>query len=470
MSGLYGSLTQSLSALTAHSRGVETAGRNLANVANPDYARQRVIMGDRGTVPTPQGPQSLGLQAQAIQQMRDRYLDQQVAREKSSEAGLAAQTRSYAMAEAVLGEYIERGGAVDDTGSATLGGGLGELFNAWEAVASRPTDLGERQHLLQRAEFLAERLRLTDQRLGQVQTDINATVEVEVGEFNRLLETLAELNGSIGRMEITTPGAAVDLRDQRQARLEELAEKFGVESRDIPGAPGQLELVVRDTGGTPVILVSRASVNASLSFDGATLSAGGQPLAIAGGHLSGLLLSRDGGVQTLRDQLEAWAAQLATSVNDAYNPGGVPGGDFYTYTPGAVASTLRLAPGVTPATLRTSNGGAVGDNGVALAVVNLAHQAFSLAAGDGIEGTLAQAYAGLVSDFGRTQATVNDRLEDQRVIARLVLQQRDAVSGVSLDEEMADLLKYQRAFQASSRVVSVIDEMLDNIVNRLGRA
>jgi flagellar hook-associated protein 1 len=468
MSGLFGSLTQSIGALNAHSRGVETAGRNLANVANPHYARQRVLYGDRGTVLTPQGAQSLGIEAKAIQQVRDRLLDQQVVREMSLEASLVAQSRTYAKTQAALGESIDRSGATDITGARGLGAALGELFNAFQAFSARPTDLGERQHLLQRADAFTERVRLTEERLLQVQRDIDAEVATTVTDANRLLATIGELNAQIGRLEITAPGSAVDLRDQRQARIEELAAKFAIEIRDIAGSPGQVEVFSRDAIGQSVVLVSLAAVVRPFDFDGTGITAGGETLALNGGHISGLLTSRDGGVQSLRDQLEAFSGQVVTAINGAYNPSGTSG-DFFTYTSGEVSGSLRLSPALTPANLKASAGGAAGDNTLALAVAELFHQRFSLAGGDAIEGTFAQAYSALVSDFGRVQSGVEGRLQDQSTIMHLVAQQRDAISGVSLDEEMADLLKYQRAFQASSRVVSIIDEMLDTIVNRLSR-
>jgi flagellar hook-associated protein 1 FlgK len=98
----------------------------------------------------------------------------------------------------------------------------------------------------------------------------------------------------------------------------------------------------------------------------------------------------------------------------------------------------------------------------------VAHRAFSTAGGDVLDGTLGGFYSGAVSNLGQALATANSHVENQTGVEKLVRAQRDAVSGVSLDEEMADLVKYQRAFQASSRVFSVIDELLDNVVNRMG--
>ena len=114
MSGLVSSLNQAVRSLQAQSRGVEIAGRNLANVNNPDYARQRVLFGDRGMVVTAQGAQSLGIEAKSVQQIRDDLLDRQLARELGRGASLQAESDAYERGEALLGESIDRTESADE--------------------------------------------------------------------------------------------------------------------------------------------------------------------------------------------------------------------------------------------------------------------------------------------------------------------------------------------------------------------
>jgi flagellar hook-associated protein 1 len=473
MSGLFASLNQSINALNAQSRGVETAGRNLANVNNPAYSRQRVILADRGTVQTPQGAQSLGVEAKAIQQMRDTLLDRQLTREIGRTSALQAESDANQKAQAALGESIS---LIDSTGSsAASGSGLAaatsEFFNAFQAFAARPTDLGERQNLVQRADILAERFRVTDERLAQLQDDLGVQMQADTDDANTLLQTIADLNGQIGRLEVNAPGSAVDLRDQRQAAIEKLAAKIGAETAPNATQSGQVDVFVRDGSGTPVVLVSLATVTNPVAYTGTQLTAGtaATPITLASGSIKGLFTARDGTVQTLRTQLDGFAGQLADSVNAAYNPTATAGGDFFTYTAGSPGATIALSGSVTAVTLKASNGGAAADNTLALAVAALASKSFSIAGGDTIDGTFSQYYSGVVSGFGRTVASTENRLEDQSNIEQLVLQQRQGVSGVSMDEEMTDLLKYQRAFEASSRVISIIDGLLDTVVNGLIR-
>lgn len=228
-------------------------------------------------------------------------------------------------------------------------------------------------------------------------------------------------------------------------------------------------MFVRDTGGAEIPLVQLNAVTGPVTLTGSTLAAGAPPaaVAVAGGSLHGNLEARDGTIQTLRDQLDALAGQLVSAVNTAYNPTGATG-DFFTAT-GTTAGTIALAGGLTPATLKASDGGPAGDNTLALAVARLANHTFSTAGGDAIDGTFAKYFAGVVSNFGAVASRVSDQYQDQLNIEHIVRSQRDSISGVSMDEELADLVKYQRSFQASARVMQVIDELLDTVVNRLSR-
>jgi flagellar hook-associated protein 1 FlgK len=466
MSGLYASLNNTVKALSAHSRAIEIAGKNLANVNNPAYARQRVVYGDRGTVQTPDGAESLGLEARAIQQLRDTLLDRQVTREISLKSSFEAEQSADQRAQAALGQNIDR---TNTTGTGTgIAGALDDLFNSFQSFASSPTDTGERQVLVQKAAILTDRLRQTDSSLAQVQSDIDAGITSNVTKANALLTTIADLNGQIGRLEINTPGAAVDLRDQRQAKIEELAAILPIDTRE--GTNGQTQVVVKDAANNDIVLVDLASVQGSVAFNGSGLTAGASAtaVALASGSIHGALTARDGAVQTLRSNLDLLARQLVTSVNQAYNPTAAPGGDFFN-AGGTTAATISLRSGLNAASLTASNGGAAGDNTTATAVALLANKSFSTAGGDAIDGTFANFFSGTVSGLGQALDSANSRVEDQTNIEKIVQQQREGQSSVSMDEEMADLVRFQRAFQASSRVFSVIDTLLDDVVNRLGR-
>jgi flagellar hook-associated protein 1 FlgK len=470
MSGLFSSLNASVNALNAQSYALQIAGKNLANVNNPAYSRETVIFGDRGTVVTPNGAQSLGLEALGVEQIRNTLLDQQLTREISLTSSYSASQQFLQNAQAGLGQNISNTAAAASTGSNAGTGGLGaaidDFFNAFQGLAAAPTDNGAQQTLLQKAAILTDSFNQADTRLAQVQTDINTQVQGDVGNVNQLLQTIASLNNQIGRVEIGAPNSAVDLRDQRQAALEKLAAYVPFDTS--AGANGMVQVTMKDATGAAITVVNGATVTGPVAFTvtGLTAGAAATPVALASGSIYGELSTRDGAVQTLRSSLDGLASQLVTSVNTAYNPSATPGADFFNPA-GTTAGTIATAGGLTAASL-VAGTGAAGDNSIALAVAAVANQPFSTAGGDAINGTISQAYSNAVSNLGQALSSTNELVTNQTSVQTLVQNQRDSVSGVSLDEEMANIVKYQRAYQASSQVFNVVNGLLDTVINHLG--
>ena len=153
-------------------------------------------------------------------------------------------------------------------------------------------------------------------------------------------------------------------------------------------------------------------------------------------------------------------------MNAAYNPTGSTG-DFFQVPP--ASGLIALDPSLNVDTLKTSDTGNSGANELALAVAQVAGKSFSTGSGDLITGTIGQFYNKSVTSLGQSISGLDSRLTDQGAVEAMVRSQRDSISAVSLDEEMADLLKFQRAYQASARVINVMDDLLDVVVNQLGR-
>ena len=322
--------------------------------------------------------------------------------------------------------------------------------------------------VIESAKTLVDKINVADQRLAAVQSEITEKIGSGVANANQLLNDIAGLNEKIARFEANTPGGALDLRDQRQARLEELSTYLNFETRPNPNGNGQLHIFSRDGSGNEVTLVDKNTVVSPITFTGSSFVAGSpaSALALTSGTLAVGLQARDGFTQTVRQDLAALATQLRVAVNTAYNPSGT-GQDFFAA--GAGSALLALAPGLTASNLRASASGDAGGNELANAVSSLASRQFSESAGDEISGTLGGFFGGTVARVGANLKTAAGELEDQRLTEQLAVSRRDQVSGVSLDEETANLMKFQRAFQASARLISTIDDMLDVVVNRMGR-
>ncbi len=468
MAGLLGDLVNASRALAAHQTGVQVAGRNIANVNTPGYARQRVILGDRAVVDSRLGPVGSGVEALGVKQIRDSFLDVQVTREGSRTSYLTAKQDAFDKAESALGEQIDRStdsAILGEASGATTGlaSALNSFFAGFDNVSASPSEPAAKQVLLQKADSLVGKFNLADSRLADLQTDLTSQIDSEAGKATDLLGQIADLNRQITIAEVGAPESALALRDQRQSRLEELGQYVNFSSSSIVGSNGQIQISTKDTSGNTVVLVDGADRIGSIGFNGTNFTGpGGVALAVTGGSLGGNLTARDGAIQKLRDDLKTTATQLATAVNRAYNPTAGTG-DFFKVPP--ASGLIELDPALTAANLKTTDTGNSGANEIALAVANLGQKKFSVGSGDLIDGSIGGFYNKVVSGFGETIVGNNATLEDQKIVGDMILQQRDSVSGVSMDEEVTDLMKFQRAYQASSRVISVIDSMLESLIN-----
>jgi flagellar hook-associated protein 1 FlgK len=472
MPGLNGSLFSATQALAAHSKALEIAGKNLANINNPAYARQRVILADRGSIRVDNQKLGMGVEARGVQQIRDRLLDRRVVREISMTSGLTASQDVLQAAQIALGQQLKSAGdssSVSDISQSSSSGvadALSDFFAAFDSLAASPQDTGQRQLLLQKAGILTERINTTDARLTQVQSDVDAQTADDVVSANDLLGEIAHLNELIGVAENGNPASALDLRDQRQAKLEKLSEYFNFDAQEIPGSNGQLEITVKDASGADVVLVDRNVVAGSIGFDGVNFT-GGAAASVLGfkfGSLQARVDARDGAVLAARDGLAALAGQLTSAVNAAYNPTGLTG-DFFSGSPSGL---IGLQAGLTAASLKTTDTANAGANELALAVATVANTKFHTTSGDLIDGTPSGFLSSIVSGLGQSLASASARLDDQQLSQQAVAAMRDAVSGVSQDEELTDLMQYQRSFQASARYLNVVDSLLELVVTRLG--
>ena len=469
--GLYDVLRMGLSSLRSQSRAIETVGRNMANVNNPTYARQRVIFGDV----SPTGGASVGVDVIEVQQVRDALLDRQVVREKSSAAALEAESAAYERGEAAMGETISNvsdPSLASTTGGNSLTNAMAGFFGAARQLSADPTNSTQKQMFVQTAKTMTERFQFSNDRLAEVQSDLSDQVSNDVDKANLLLTTIRDLNLMIASQESDTGTKALTLRDQRQARVEDLAQVMNFKTTTLPDAPNQIQITATSAAGVDTVILSAGTTLETLAFrpERATISIASSDtaLALTGGSITGHLSARDGALQTLRDSLDLLAQQMVTSVNAVYNPGGA-GQNFFDPA-GTDAGSIQLASGLSGLNVRaTVAGGAAGDGSVAQAISELDIQSFSSTTGDAIDGTMGESYSAAISLFSYSLSQSRMQHENQTGVLSAVRGQRESMSGVSLDEEAAELMKFQRAYQASARVISVIDQMLDIVVNSMGR-
>ena len=169
------------------------------------------------------------------------------------------------------------------------------------------------------------------------------------------------------------------------------------------------------------------------------------------------------------NSLDQLASELVGQLNGLYNVGTAPGNtNFFTDSGDPAEKTARgisIETSLNALNLRTTNAAAqeLGDNSLILAIAELDSSQISNLGDRSFSGF----YRSTISDLAQKVSTVDSRLEDEGIVLKLLKEQQDSVSGVSIDEEMTDMMKYQRAFEATGRHIRAIDEMLDVIINRL---
>lgn len=470
MLGLFGTLNLGQRSLQAHRQGVEVAGHNLANVNQPGYTRQRLALQSTASLHPDLGSQGTGVEGVAIRQIRDNLLDRQIQGELSVRGSLDAQQSILQQAQAALGQTINRQAESASSSSAVaaptaLAGGLADLFASFQALAAAPASMEARQNVIAKAQNLAAQFNQADQRLQVLADSLNQSIVGDVTSANQLLGQIADLNAKIAGAEIGRPGSANDLRDVRRLKIEELSSLIRADfAEDDQG------MVHVSVGGVLLVEGHQLADTLEARDTGAGHREIFAPLAGAaltpvGGKLHGLIEVRNQGLTDLRRNLDTLAEQLAAEVNALHSPGysldGAGGADFFT---GTSAATLQVnSPLVSdPALIQAS---AVstdrGNNQVALALAQLDGRSWPALQQQSFTQFLGQTVAAL----GYSLDSVKDQITSQKSLQEMLARQRDSISAVSLDEEMTDLMKYQKAFEASARLITTIDEMLNTVVN-----
>jgi flagellar hook-associated protein 1 FlgK len=473
MLGLFGTLSMANRSLQTQRAGTEVAGHNLANVNTPGYSRQRLDIDTSPTIPSEFGPQGTGADPVMIQQIRDVLLDRQIVGETSVRGAYEAKQKALQLAQSALGQQIDRQATGAEGAAAASGVGgqhgiaeeLSDLFNAFQSLSTNPTSMAERQVLILKAQELATQFNQVATRLDNLRSSLNDYLASDVSQANLALADIAKLNEQIIATEIATPAKANDLRDAREKRIEDLAKLVNITTTS--NSNGGVDIAVDG-----VTLVAGPLVQDTLeSYDAGggqflvRTVTGGATLNLTGGSMQGTIDARDNDLVALRTDVDTLASTLISEINSVhaggFGLGGTSGENFFTGTNAldiAVNANLISDPSAIQA---SGVAGAVGDNTVAVALAQLADKKHA-----GLNNqTFNQRYGETVATLGQALNGTNTQLTNQQIVENMLLRQRDSISGVSLDEEMTDLIKFQRAFEASARLITTIDEMLVTVVN-----
>jgi len=438
-------LQQSLRGLLAHQRAIDVTGHNITNANTQGYSRQEAVMGsatpydiEAGLLVDGGGAQlGAGVEVQQFRRIRDAFLDLQ-----------------YRAQSLRLGEYegnadalaqIEEG--LSEPGANGLAAQLDKFWSAWSNVANAPENLATRQALVEQAKTVAAAIHDLDARITQIKTQTTsqyAAITGATGDVRSMADEIAKLNQAI-KFAVADGDQPNDLYDRRDMLLDQLSSLAQTSVTDLGN--GAIRVTFGDAA-TPLV-------------DDATVT-WPQALTAPGGKLGALLqltapitATPPGAFESYRADLNAFAKKIADDVNALHNPGGT-GTDFFTYgAAGTEAASLLV--NVTATGVRHATTTATGQNDIAIAIAKLR--------GTGAD----QQYQALVARIG-SDVRNGQRLEDNaRVLTQAIEDRRQSTSGVSMDEEMTNLIRFQRGYQAAARTMSTIDEMLDQLINRTGR-
>jgi flagellar hook-associated protein 1 FlgK len=463
VSSIFGIFNIGRLALFAQQRAISVTSQNIANVNTPGYSRQEAVFTTTSPVSSSSGQIGTGVQIDEIRRIVDRFIENQITSEQSSLGRSQIDKSILGRVEATF----------NDSQGTGINQAINDFFAAWQDLADNPQGRPERLVLLSRAGTLAQQFVWADSQLQQIRNDLNSEIVGTIGEVNALAARIAALNDQIGRAEMTGQ-TANDLRDERGRLLNDLAQKINISTFE--NDMGQVTVMIG--GGKPLVEANRASsirgvadpgnsgfVN--IEFDPGTGSTTDITASITDGRLKGLLDLRDTVVPGYIGQLDQLAAAIIAEVNTQHQLGfdlnGAAGGDFFTPTPLGSGAAGTMAVAITDPDLiaaASSLAGVPGDNGNALFLAQLQDRTVVVLG----NATVQDFYSGLVGEIGARSQLAQSSLSAQDVVMRRLSDQRESVSGVSLDEEMTRLIQFQRAYQAAARLITVADELYQTIL------
>jgi flagellar hook-associated protein 1 FlgK len=462
MASTFVGIETSLRALTAQQQALEITGHNIANAGTTGYTRETVNL--EATTPlqvSPGNQLGTGVTVAGFQRVRDSFLDVQLHAQTMLQGSSQATEDTLGQVEGVINEP-------SDTGLNSL---LGSYWSAWQNVANNPQDPPTRQGLVESAKSLATGFNDISQQLSTIASQTGQDASLTLQQVNSDGQKLQQLNQAIYSAQAVgnTPN---DLLDQRDSVLDDLATLGSLSTVDngdgtINATVDGVTLVAGKTGYT-------------LSESGGTLSNNMSTpetatITSTQGKLGALVNLRDNTIPGYQSQLNTIASALITQTN-ALQAGGVDAnGVTQTGGVGLDGSTgvafftgtdaTNIAVNVTANQIAAaSTANTPGDNSNALKLANIEYTALTPLSG----ATVDKSYASLVTQIGSDSQSAQNATSNANVLVQSIQGRRDSVSGVSMDEEMTNLIRYQQGYQAASRALNAIDDMLTTLIKGTG--
>lgn len=465
------------SGMTTSKAGIATAGHNISNSGTEGYSRQRVqseaqvsqqIKGDGGPYV------GQGSKLSRIERVNDEYLEKQL-RDGGRELAHSEEKQVFLS-------------QMEDVFNEMNGDGLNRLisryFNDFRKLSNDPSSEAIRQSVRESSNAMVNDFKRIRGELDSVRSHIDTRIEGNMKELNALAKDLGELNIRIKTAEIQGH-TANDLQDSRDMVLKKMATYADLSiHKDNDG--GMIAVDVKGVGplvvgqnvekyhlGRAPAQPDEGSPENSVQISRSEFSNKYITHQFQNGKIGALVEMRDKSIAAAVNKLDELAHAISTSVNEIHSKGvttdGATGVQYFKQLSGVKDASKELA--LSDAVKNDVNMIAAGvspnspsDNRLALAIANLQNAHFM----DGGKSTADDYYNSIVSDIGVASARNNEALGQQKGILTNMQKMRDQIAGVSIDEEVTNLMQYQHAFDASARVIKVADDMLDTVLKLRG--
>jgi flagellar hook-associated protein 1 FlgK len=453
MGGLNTSLLIGLQALEANQGALNATSNNISNANTPGYTREVAQFSENEQNEAGNNVTGGGVSLTAVQSIRDELLNLQIQQQTSLQSSTDTQLSSL--------QQIQT--SFTTTGS-DIASALTSFSSSIAQLSATPTSTAAQQSVIASGQDLAGAFNSTANALTSAQSQADGQVTQTVAQINTLTAQIAQLNGQLAQVPAGEDGGTVE--DQRDQLVQQLSGLVGIsitQSND-----GE---TITTANGSPLVMGQN-----SYNLQTATGSNGFQQVidsngnnvttSIQGGTLGGAISVRDQIVPGLLSQLNTLASQFATAFNAAQAEGtdsnGNPGAPFFTVPtdPNNAAAGISVAIS-DPSQIAISSDGSADSNG------NVANLSAVLTQNLPSGQTPANVYASLVFQVGNAASDANTQSTAIGDNLTQLTTQQGSVSAVNVDEETTNLLRYQTAYEAATRIVSTI-QVLNNALMDMG--
>jgi flagellar hook-associated protein 1 FlgK len=451
MPGLNTSLSIAVQALQAEQGALSVTTNNISNVNTPGYSRQVAVLNEAPTFQENGTTFGGGVTMEQFQSVRDQLLQLRIYEETQQQSNSQTQLNALNQLQGIFSDPTQG-----------VGGALSAFFNSISQLSTNPTDSNARQAVLTSANNLANSFHQAVTGLNTIGTGLDQAVPQTVDQINRLTTQIAKLNGQVAQLQGLgqDPGTIQDQRDELVRQLSGLV--------NVNVTQSEHGLTLTTGNGVPLVVANQSyalQANANNSVLEHVYSAQGQDITsqITGGQLGGTIQIRDQVLPQLFTQLNNLASQFTTSFNTVHQAGfdaaGNPGGNFFTPQASATDAAANFGVAITdPSLIAASSDGSVGSNGNLTQLIALRDQQLPSGASP------TDLYSNLVLQVGNLGANAQSDVTSTNASVQQLTDQRSSVSGVSLDEETTNMIRYQRAYEAGARVVTTVDSMFDTLM------